>query len=125
MRPVHFCKIFCKIKQQVSRICNDKTALQLLMDSTASSMISATGSNGSPVKSRSQSFGHVMERRKAFAQLVLAYADGDLLDAVNDEKGATWRRTALYDAPVACERGAQQATRAAGRRRGEPAGRVR
>jgi hypothetical protein len=27
-----------------------------------------------------------MERRKAFAQLVLAYADGDLLDAVNDEK---------------------------------------
>ena len=75
-----------RVKQQVSRICNDKTALQLLMDSTASSMISATGSNGSPVKSRSQSFGHVMERRKAFAQLVLAYADGDLLDAVNDEK---------------------------------------
>ncbi len=75
-----------RVKQQVSRICNDKTALQLLMDSTASSMLSATGSNGSPVKSRSQSFGHVMERRKAFAQLVLAYADGDLLDAVNDEK---------------------------------------
>lgn len=75
-----------RVKQQVSRICNDKTALQLLMDSTASSMISATGSNGSPVKARSQSFGHVMERRKAFAQLVLAYADGDMLDAVNDEK---------------------------------------
>jgi len=76
-----------RVKQQVSRICNDKTALQLLMDSTASSMSSTvTGSDGSPVKSRSQSFGHVMERRKAFAQLVLAYADGDLLDAVNDEK---------------------------------------
>ena len=45
-----------------------------------------------------------------------------VFDAVNDEKGATWRRTALYDAPVACQRGAQQATRAAGRRRGEPAG---
>jgi hypothetical protein len=76
-----------RVKQQVSRICNDKTALQLLMDSTASSMSSTvTGSDGSPIKSRSQSFGHVMERRKAFAQLVLAYADGDLLDAVNDEK---------------------------------------
>lgn len=75
-----------RVKQQVSRICNDKTALQLLMDSTASSMSTVTGSDGSQVKSRSQSFGHVMERRKAFAQLVLAYADGDLLDAVNDEK---------------------------------------
>lgn len=75
-----------RVKQQVSRICNDKTALQLLMDSTASSASSTvTGSDGSQVKSRSQSFGHVMERRKAFAQLVLAYADGDLLDAVNDE----------------------------------------
>jgi len=75
-----------RVKQQVSRICNDKTALQLLMDSTASVPSTTTGPNGSQVKSRSQSFGHVMERRKAFAQLVLAYADGDLLDAVNDEK---------------------------------------
>jgi len=74
-----------RVKQQVSKICNDKTALQLLMDSTASSS-TVTGSDGSQVKSRSQSFGQVMERRKAFAQLVLAYADGDLLDAVNDEK---------------------------------------
>jgi hypothetical protein len=76
-----------RVKQQVSRICNDKTALQLLMDSTASSMPpSAPGSNGAAAKPRSQSFGQVMERRKAFAHLVLAYADGDLLDAVNDEK---------------------------------------
>jgi len=74
-----------RVKQQVSRICNDKTALQLLMDSTASTA-TTTGSDGSQVKSRSQSFGQVMERRKSFAQLVLAYADGDLLDAVNDEK---------------------------------------
>lgn len=76
-----------RVKQQVSRICNDKTALQLLMDSTASApSATVTGSDGLPVKSRTQSFGHVMERRKAFAQLVLAYADGDLLDAVNEEK---------------------------------------
>jgi len=75
-----------RVKQQVSRICNDKTALQLLMDSTASMPSTVTSANGASGKSRSQSFGHVMERRKAFAQLVLAYADGDLLDAVADEK---------------------------------------
>lgn len=68
-----------RVKQQVSRICNDKTALQLLMDSTAS----VAGGGGKP---QSQSFAQIMERRKSFAQLVLAYADGDLLEAVNDEK---------------------------------------
>jgi len=67
-----------RVKQQVSRICNNKTALQLLMDSTA-----MAGTDGS---SKSQSFAQVMERRKAFAQLVLAYADGDLLETVTDEK---------------------------------------
>jgi hypothetical protein len=72
------------VKQQVSRICNDKTALQLLMDSSASTS-TVVGSDGKP-RSQSTSFGQVMERRKAFAQLVLAYADGDLLEAVNDEK---------------------------------------
>ena len=56
-----------RVKQQVSKLCNVKTALQLLMDTTA-------GGN-------KQSYGQVMERRKAFAQLVLAYADGDLLEA--------------------------------------------
>ena len=41
-----------------------------------------------------------------------------MFDAVDDENGATWRRTAPYDAPVGCERcGAQQSTHAAGRRR--------
>jgi hypothetical protein len=65
-----------RIKQQVGRICNDKTALQLLMD--------GTGGGGSKVSS---SFGQLMERRKAFAQLLLAYADGDLLD-VSEETAA-------------------------------------
>ena len=88
-----------RVKQQVSRICNDKTALQLLMDSTASSMPpSAPGSNGAAAKPRSQSFGQVMERRKAFAHLVLAYADGDLLDAVNDEK--TGELTGMQSIPA-------------------------
>jgi len=75
-----------RVKQQVSRICNDKTALQLLMDSTASSTPSSAARSDGTAKPRSQSFGQVMERRKAFAHLVLAYADGDLLEAVNDEK---------------------------------------
>jgi hypothetical protein len=88
-----------RVKQQVSRICNDKTALQLLMDSTASSMPpSARGSDGTAAKPRSQSFGQVMERRKAFAHLVLAYADGDLLDAVNDEK--TGELTGMQSIPA-------------------------
>jgi hypothetical protein len=64
-----------RVKQQVSKICNDKTALQLLMDTGVTS------------GKQQQSFGQVMERRKAFAQLVLAYADGDLLEAVSEEKG--------------------------------------
>ena len=64
-----------RIKQQVGRICNDKTALQLLMDGTGGGSKSST------------SFGTLMERRKAYAQLLLAYADGDLLD-VSDETAA-------------------------------------
>eukprot|EP00536_Pseudo-nitzschia_multiseries_P011893 jgi/Psemu1/260204/estExt_Genewise1Plus.C_4310008 len=87
-----------RVKQQVSRICNDKTALQLLMDSTASTA-TATGSDGSQVKARSQSFGQVMERRKSFAQLVLAYADADLLDAVNDEKSGELSEVPSIPAP--------------------------
>lgn len=75
-----------RVKQQVSRICNDKTALQLLMDTTAASAAAAVIGGDGKAKSQTQSFAHVMERRKAFAQLVMAYADGDLLEAVNDEK---------------------------------------
>jgi len=57
-----------RVKQQVNKLCSNKTALKLLMDSGSSS-----GGNQT-------SFGQCMERRKAFAQLVLAYADGDLLE---------------------------------------------
>lgn len=63
-----------RVKQQVSRLCQNKSALQLIMDSTDGA-----------------SFAVSMERRKAYAQLVLAYADGDLLEAaaVSDETEAT------------------------------------
>lgn len=53
-----------RVKQQVSKLCQNKTALQLIMET-------ADGT----------SFSAAMERRKAYAQLVLAYADGDLLEA--------------------------------------------
>ena len=64
-----------RVKQQVTRICSNQTAHQLLMDS------SSYREEGSP-----KSFGQAMERRKAFAQLVLAYADGDLLEAVTEDR---------------------------------------
>ena len=66
-----------RVKQQVSKLCTGKTALQLIMDSTADG---------------TASFAAFMERRKAFAQLVLAYADGDLLEAagaVSEDAEAT------------------------------------
>ena len=59
-----------RVKQQVQRLCQKKTALQLIMETTAA-----------PAENGINSFGVAMERRKAFAQLVLAYADGDLLEA--------------------------------------------
>lgn len=64
-----------RVKQQVSKLCDTKTALQLLLASTSGS------------KEKKTSFAQVMERRKAFAQLVLAYADGDMLEATVDEHG--------------------------------------
>eukprot|EP00980_Cylindrotheca_fusiformis_P023209 scaffold10220_cov148-Cylindrotheca_fusiformis.AAC.7 len=67
-----------RVKQQVTRICSNQTALQLLMDSS-----SQYREEGAP-----KSFGQAMERRKAFAQLVLAYADGDLLEAVTEDRQA-------------------------------------
>eukprot|EP00934_Nitzschia_sp_Nitz4_P006707 Nitzschia sp. Nitz4//scaffold247_size31676//13675//17524//NITZ4_007929-RA/size31676-processed-gene-0.19-mRNA-1//-1//CDS//3329543952//6697//frame0 len=57
-----------RVKQQVSRLCADKTAFALLLDAT-------------PSGSSQVAFATIMERRKAYAQLVLAYADGDLLEA--------------------------------------------
>ncbi|CAJ1953980.1 unnamed protein product [Cylindrotheca closterium] len=65
-----------RVKQQVTRICSNQTALQLLMDSS-----SQYREDSAP-----KSFGQAMERRKAFAQLVLAYADGDLLEAMSDDR---------------------------------------
>jgi len=66
-----------RVKQQVSRLCSNKTALQLIMDTAG--------------QKDGVDFGTTMERRKAFAQLVLAYADGDLLEAaaVTEETEAT------------------------------------
>jgi len=61
-----------RVKQQVQRLCQKKTALQLIMDTTTTATSAENGIN---------SFGVAMERRKAYAQLVLAYADGDLLEA--------------------------------------------
>jgi hypothetical protein len=71
-----------RVKQQVGKLCNDKTALQLLMDSGSSR--SKGGDNNNKVMS-SSSFGLCMERRRAFSQLVLAYADGDLLEVDNND----------------------------------------
>jgi hypothetical protein len=90
-----------RVKQQVNRICNNKTALQLLMDTTAASAAGTVVGNDGKAKSQVQSFGHVMERRKAFAQLVLAYADGDLLEAVNDEKTGELSVVPSIPAPAA------------------------
>lgn len=64
-----------RVKQQVGKLCNDKTALLLLMDGGSSKT--------------SSSFGSLMERRKAFAQLLLAYADGDLLDVSDEARDAS------------------------------------
>lgn len=64
-----------RVKQQVRTLCNDKTGLLLLMDGGSSN--------------NSISFGSLMERRKAFAQLLLAYADGDMLDVSDEARDAT------------------------------------
>jgi hypothetical protein len=56
-----------------------------------------------------------MERRKAFAQLVLAYADGDLLDAVNDEKTGELAGVPSIPAPSSdTPRGTDMASKIAG-----------
>jgi hypothetical protein len=52
-----------RVKQQVGKICNGKTALNLLMQDS----------------SEASSLSSVFERRRPFAQLLQAYADTDLL----------------------------------------------
>lgn len=56
-----------RVKPRVGQLCNDKMALRLLLDTTK--------------EGKDKSFSATLERRKAFAQLVNAYADGDLLEA--------------------------------------------
>jgi hypothetical protein len=77
-----------RVKQQVSKLCTGKTALQLIMD-TSSRRTSTTSGGGDATTGTS--FAAAMERRKAFAQLVLAYADGDMLEAaaVTEDTEAT------------------------------------
>ena len=56
-----------RVKPRVGQLCNDKTALRFLLDS---------GKEG-----KEKSFGAIIEKRNAFAQLLHAYADGDALEA--------------------------------------------
>jgi hypothetical protein len=62
-----------RVKPRVGQLCNDKTALRFLLDS---------GKDG-----KEKSFGTVIEKRKAFAQLLHAYADGDALEASQIDDG--------------------------------------
>lgn len=54
-----------RVKPRVGQLCNEKTALHLLMETSK--------------EGKDKSFSAIVERRKAFAQLCNAYADGDLL----------------------------------------------
>jgi hypothetical protein len=54
-----------RVKPRVGQLCNEKTALHLLMEASK--------------EGKDKSFSAIVERRKAFAQLCNAYADGDLL----------------------------------------------
>ena len=58
-----------RVKPRVGQLCNDKTALRLLLDG---------GKDG-----KEKSFGNIIEKRKAFAQLLHAYADGDALESTH------------------------------------------
>jgi hypothetical protein len=74
LEHVIFTFIF-RVNQQTGKLCNGKTALLLLMDGDSSRNFT--------------SFGSLMERHKAFAQLLLAYADGDLLDVSDEARDAS------------------------------------
>lgn len=60
-----------RVKQRVSQLTANKTALRFLVDTSAGG--------------KEQAFGAVMERRRAFAQLVQAYADGTMLQTPVEE----------------------------------------
>lgn len=60
-----------RVKPRVAQLCNDKMALRLLLDT-------GKGAND-------KTFSTVVELRKAFSQLLQAYADGDLLEATQME----------------------------------------
>jgi hypothetical protein len=75
-----------RVKQQVARICEKKTAYTLLM-----------------VEGKDASFSSIMERRKPFSLLVRAYADGGLLDSTgssHDSGGAEKSSFLQVDAPT-------------------------
>jgi hypothetical protein len=56
-----------RVKPRVGQLCNDKMALRLLLETSK--------------EGKDKSFGIIIEKRKAFAQLINAYADGELLEA--------------------------------------------
>jgi hypothetical protein len=56
-----------RVNPRVSQLCSDKTALHLLMEPSQDG--------------KDKSFSAILERRKAFSQLLNAYADGELLEA--------------------------------------------
>lgn len=58
-----------RVKQQIGKICDRKTALRLLLEE----------GKGSP-------FTAIMERRRPCSLLSMAYADGDILEAATSEK---------------------------------------
>ena len=60
-----------RVKPRVAQLCNDKMALRLLLDTTRND--------------NDQTFSAIVEHRNAFAKLLHAYADGDLLESVDVE----------------------------------------
>mmetsp|Transcript_16103 Transcript_16103/g.23375 ORF Transcript_16103/g.23375 Transcript_16103/m.23375 type:complete len:795 (-) Transcript_16103:265-2649(-) len=62
-----------RVKPRVGELCNDKMALRLLLD---------TGKDG-----KDKAFGVTIERRRAFQQLLNAYANGDLLESAEAVDG--------------------------------------
>lgn len=56
-----------RVKPRVAQLCNNKMALRMLLET--------------PKEGKEKAFTAVVEKRKAYAQLLEAYADGDLLEA--------------------------------------------
>ena len=73
----------------IPRLCpgeNNRSLVSAMTKPASTVAASIIGGGDGKAKSQSQSFADVMERRKAFGQLAMAYADGELLETVNDEK---------------------------------------